>query len=212
MPLINYTSILEKISKVPRVKEIAYQNALERFETAKEEMLNFFDEHNITQELEEGPNGSNISGTLGGYGNLFSFIGFFEGEEPTDTIRKILIDLIKLNKTPSNIKTFKTSNRIEIKFRVRLPSLQEIYDNTPYPDNYRAGSWVKDLTRGGIQGLSYYLYDDDFGKYSQSRSTAGLQATTKKGSPIVIRSGNTSTPIEYISEILNLFKGTLKLV
>ena len=36
-----------------------------------------FDRHPITRELQQGPSSTNLSGTLGGTGNLFSFIGFY---------------------------------------------------------------------------------------------------------------------------------------
>ena len=55
---------------------------LSSFEKVKSEMIEEFLDHKVTQEIIAGPTADNISGTLGGYGNLFSYIGFNEGDEP----------------------------------------------------------------------------------------------------------------------------------
>ena len=39
-----------------------------------------FDRHPITRELQQGASSTNMSGTLGGTGNLFSFIGFLNNK------------------------------------------------------------------------------------------------------------------------------------
>ena len=53
--------------------------------------------HPVTQEIESGPNGYNQSGTLGGYGNLFSYIGFEEGMSPTEPLRRVLKKILKIH-------------------------------------------------------------------------------------------------------------------
>ena len=55
------------------------------FEKIKNQFLAEFSRHPITMELRGGANSSNISGTLGGYGNLYSFLGFDE-RDPTAKI------------------------------------------------------------------------------------------------------------------------------
>ena len=56
----------------------------------KQELLvKQFQTHPITVEIDGGPLATNSSGTLGGYGNLFSFIGFSSGSNPTSIIKKI---------------------------------------------------------------------------------------------------------------------------
>ena len=47
-----------------------------RINVLQEQMVEEFRSHPVTSELNDGPNASNTSGLLGGYGNLFSFIGF----------------------------------------------------------------------------------------------------------------------------------------
>jgi len=42
--------------------------------------LKEFDKHHVTRELSQGPAGVNLSNTLNGVGNLFSFIGFIKAK------------------------------------------------------------------------------------------------------------------------------------
>ena len=70
-----------------------------QFQDNKERALNEFDNHDVTQELLN-PEGGNISNTLGGYGDLFGFIGFKVGSEPTAPVRRVLESKIKF-KNPS---------------------------------------------------------------------------------------------------------------
>ena len=60
------------------------------FQMIKKELISDFNRHPVTVEIEAGPRASNTSGTLGGYGNLFSYIGFNESDRPTDAIRNQL--------------------------------------------------------------------------------------------------------------------------
>ena len=81
------------------VKETIKQNkvklqtqVVKAFEKIKREMILEFMNHPVTREILGGPNASNESGTLDGYGNLFSFIGFNEGEDPIEIILDLLND------------------------------------------------------------------------------------------------------------------------
>lgn len=121
-----------------------------------------FESHPVTQELEGGENASNISGTLGGYGNLFSFLGFSSGSDPTAPV-KTLIQKIFVNRT---VKT--TANGYQVK--VSVPTKQEFAAVTRLP--WEGGrSWLLDVERG-ISGLGAYLY----GRFTASRSGAGIQS------------------------------------
>jgi len=53
-------------------------------------MISEFLNHPITVEIKTGPYAENISGTLNGYGNLFSFIGFSDGDDPINPIEGLL--------------------------------------------------------------------------------------------------------------------------
>ena len=63
-----------KREAVPRIEKKLKQEALK--------LLVAFDDHEITKEIEAGPGARNSSGTLGGYGNLYTFIGFSRGQDP----------------------------------------------------------------------------------------------------------------------------------
>ena len=60
-----------------------------KLQKKQERLVKNFLTNKITIELKGGPTASNTSGILGGYGNLFSFIGFDAGTDPTDIIEKI---------------------------------------------------------------------------------------------------------------------------
>ena len=66
------------------------QEILPKVEQAQQEMIKDFSSHAVSAEIEGGPTASNLSGTLGGYGNLFSFIGFSQGEDPLSAIKDML--------------------------------------------------------------------------------------------------------------------------
>lgn len=143
-----------------------------------------FESHPVTQELEGGENASNISGTLGGYGNLFSFLGFNKGASPTTPV-KLLIQKILLDR---NIKT--TSNGLQIK--VNIPSKEEFAAVSRLP--WEGGrSWLLDMERG-ISGLGSFLY----GRFNASRSGGGIQSRYKY-------SNRAFRPVKYFSQMYNNF-------
>jgi hypothetical protein len=156
----------------------------EKFKKLKNELLLEFNNHLITQEIKLGPNGTNISGTLGGQSNLFAFIGFDSSDDP---IRPIL-DILE------NIEIrFVKDIEIGSLFTVSFPEPSDIFAVTPMP--WASGrSWAKGIEQG-ISGLGYLIKNNT----SLSRSGAALQSSVK------IRSGryrNTS----YISAILKKYK------
>ena len=72
----------QSVEYVNYVKQIVNQE----FQKYKQILISEFSSHPVTVELEGGVNASNISGTLGGRGNLFTFIGFNAGDNPTQPI------------------------------------------------------------------------------------------------------------------------------
>jgi hypothetical protein len=133
-------------------------------EVAKEKALfqQNFESHPVTQEIEGGENASNVSGTLGGYGNLFSFIGFNQGSNPTAPV-KFLIQSISLSK---NVRVSNAGFQIKI----NIPSKEQFGDVSKMP--WEGGrSWLLDMERG-ISGLGAFLY----GRFLGSRSGGGIQS------------------------------------
>jgi hypothetical protein len=154
---------------------------------AHREMIKEFESHPVTKEIESGPEGWNESGTLGGYGNLYSYIGFEEGMDPITPIRLIL-------KKALNIKSIPSSQRSMIlKFQVELPSKEEIFSASPMP--WVSGrSWAEGIEKG-ISGLGNYINRMTL----SGRSGQGIQTKNK------VRSGQFRNT-KYLSNILNNLK------
>lgn len=159
-------------------------NVTEKFKKLKNELLLEFNSHLITQEIKLGPNGTNISGTLGGQSNLFAFIGFDSSDDPIRPILDIL-ESIEIR--------FVKDIEIGCLFTVSFPEPSEIFAVTPMP--WASGrSWAKGIEQG-ISGLGYLIKNNT----SSSRSGAALQSSVK------IRSSRyKNTP--YISAILKKYK------
>jgi hypothetical protein len=142
-----------------------FEKALqEKFNILKDKMIDEFLNHPVTQEIMAGPLASNSSGSLNGYGNLFSFIGFEDSDEP---IKPILEKLQSIN--------FKYSGEIPSgnKFEISIPNPKEIFEITPMP--WASGrSWAQGI-ESGISGLGYYLNL----KSKNSRSGEGVQTSVK---------------------------------
>lgn len=171
-------------------KEVAkiYGKTLENSITAafnkiKREMIDEFRKHPITVEIKAGPYAENTSGTLEGYGNLFSFIGFDEGDNPTNAIEGLL-NLSKIERGPDTKDGFM--------MRIYIPSKEQIFAETPL--KWATGrSWAEAIERG-ISGFGQYLNTEAI----NSHSGTGIQIETK------VRKGKfKNTP--YISALLKKY-------
>lgn len=152
-----------------------------RFEELKKEMINEFLMHPITKEILGGPGAPNISGTLRGYGNLFSFIGFNKGDKPIAPIVKLL------EQTVMNVS--RVNPRGVINLNITIPSNRDIFAVTPMP--WATGlSWAQRIEQG-MPGFGEYLNKSS----SSSRSSQGLQTQND------IRSGGFSNA-PYISSFV----------
>lgn len=191
---INQAKINQALLKNPKmikfIRDEIYSLAEEYAEKNKQEMLNEFDNHPVTKEIENGPDASNISNTLAGDGNLFSYIGFNEGDNPTEVVRDILNNSVKVD---SRAKISADSKGLKINFPISAPTLSEIESQTPMP--FEGGrSWVRGIEKG-ISGFSNYI----FRKFIQgSRSGTGIQTESE------IRTGSFK-PTSYMKQILNKF-------
>jgi hypothetical protein len=191
---INQAKINQALLKNPKmikfIRDEIYSLAEEYAEKNKQEMLNEFDNHPVTKEIENGPDASNISNTLAGDGNLFSYIGFNEGDNPTEVVRDILNNSVKVD---SRAKISADSKGLKINFPISAPTLSEIESQTPMP--FEGGrSWVRGIEKG-ISGFSNYI----FRKFIQgSRSGTGIQTESE------VRTGSFK-PTSYMKQILNKF-------
>lgn len=181
---INKQKIQKEIFANRAVKKMVRDIVQKEVEKEKALFRQDFESHPVTQELEGGENASNVSGTLGGYGNLFSFLGFNNGSNPTSPV-KLLIQKILLDR---NVQT--TRNGFKIK--VNIPSKEEFAAVSKLP--WEGGrSWLLDMERG-ISGLGAYLY----GRFNASRSGGGIQSKYKY-------SNRTFRPVKYFSQMYNKF-------
>ena len=146
-------------------------------------MLAEFDSHPVTKEIEGGPNTTNRSGTLGGTGNLFSFIGFNKGDRPTKAVRRILEASTRLKGLKEN-----PDGSLGFEVIIEIPTKSEIKDSSPIPWA-AARSWVIGIEQG-LSGLGQFLV-----KPGAGRSGGGLEVS---GS---IRSGKFKNT-KYVSQIL----------
>lgn len=197
MARINQNAVKKDLQKALKsFQKEAMEEALKVFNKNKAELLQDFREHPVTKEIQAGPNASNTSSTLGGYGNLFSYIGFDkDSEDPTRIIEERLMKETEMSKTP----TFKIKgDEVVFEFNVNTVDKESLVKDTPMPFE-QGRSWVNGIEKG-ISGLSYYIYGKLLDK---SRSGSGLQSDTQ------IR-GLSYKPVKYMSEILNKFKRKFK--
>lgn len=189
---INKSILKNEISqaRAKALEKEAFIIANRILEDQKKEYLNNINNHPISQELINGPDSENISRTLNGEGNLYTFIGFNQGEKPVED----LIDLIDKN-TRIEKGEFKNDT---FTFRVSSPSLEELQVYTPMP--FEGGnSWLKSIEKG-ISGFSNYLYGLMF---NSSRSGRGIQSQNK------VRKASYK-PAKYFSLLYKNFIGSFK--
>lgn len=183
---INMSSVNRKVAQAQRLKNRMDKEAQDKFNQAKVKLLQDFDSHPVTQEIKEGPTGSNLSKTLGGYGNLFSFIGFNEGQDPTTIVREFLSSFIKLKKTS-------TKGSLNVNYSVTMPTMKDFgFAVMPWEGGK---SWVEGVEIG-ISGFNYYMSKAS----AVSRAGVGIQIDNQ------LRSRESSAGIEYMSQILRNFK------
>jgi hypothetical protein len=181
-------SLQKKIKSfaIKQVYKKKFDKVIEKAENLKSLMISEFQRHPVTQEIEAGNLADNVSRTLVGYGNLFTFIGFQIGDRPTDAILE-LFKSIKIAHNLSNDTLF---------LKIFYPTPEDVWAITPMP--WQSGrSWAKGI-ESGISGLNYYLLSSEFSE--SSRSGKGLQSENK------VRSMMKYTPTQYITTLLKKYK------
>jgi hypothetical protein len=153
------------------------------FEKKKTEMIADFLNHPVTIEIKGGIEAKNITNTLNGITNLYSFIGFPKAEDPITPIVEVL--------QTTNLRFLRVTSR-KIDFTAELPDPPDIWKVTPLP--YNVGrSWARSIETG-LSGLNFYL-----NKRKGSRSGLGVQSKKR------IRSVKFRN-IQYISAFLKKWR------
>lgn len=187
MATLDYKTLNINVGKLRVVKDAAFELAESKLDSAKNGLLNDFNSHPVTREINAGPFSSNISGTLGGYGNLFSFIGFESGSNPVEAVIN-LINKIRLVKS-SYVKS--VSNGLLISFRLNAPKISKFENETPMP--WASGrSWLTSIEKG-ISNFNSFL-----SKKLSGRSGGGTQSDKK------IRNSSFA-PVPYFTKMYSDF-------
>lgn len=153
------------------------------YERNKSDFFRSVENHPVTQEIKNGPDAQNISNTLGGKGNLFSFIGFGKSQNPIQDLLNVLEKSFSISKREK-----KDRNQ----YIIEHPTLEKIKNVTKMP--WETGnSWAERIEKG-ISGFSNYLYK----KSLSSRSGSAIQTNNR------VRSG-TYKRTNYLSTIINSF-------
>jgi len=184
-----FQRIEKQATKESSFKQEVRQVAQREFDPIYKQFLSNFDSHPVTMEIKGGTSATNISKTLGGIGNLFTYIGFAEGSDPIKNLR----DLLKFY----NIQYHNRKNYISI--QIEVPTKEEVFIATPMP--WATGrSWARGIERG-ISGLGQYLVKSKRMGRSRSGYAIETQAPIRGG-----RFSNTS----YISSLLKDYYKNIK--
>lgn len=191
---VDFKHVARLVSKSEKLRLKAQMEAGQLYLLSKQEMMIEFDNHPVTKEIEAGQMAQNLSGTLGGYGNLFSFIGFGGEDRPIDRLRDLLQSETKFNFIPE---TEREGNEISYIYSVTLPSDEQILEVTKMP--FEEGtSWALGIEKG-ISGFSNYLS----GFFRVSRSGGGIETQSQ------IKGGDFK-PMTYLKGIFRHFQQRFK--
>jgi hypothetical protein len=169
------------------VSSLIRQEWEKKIDYAQNQMIQSYETDPVTVEIDGGVLASNSSSTLGGKGNLFSFIGFEEGTDPTQPVKQLL-----KNKINFSVKALTNGN---FKIEIAAPTKEDLYNISPIPWN-PGRSWLDGIEKG-IAGLGSYVYKES----PSSRSGKGIQTKTTVGGRFSNRS--------YMSTILKEFLGNV---
>lgn len=198
MATIDYAAIHEKIAKSSTLQNAAKKEGLVKFRTAKDELFQDIDDHEVTKEIEDGRANpeSATSGILGNKGNLWGFLGFAKGSDPIAKLKALIDEKSRFFTSPT-VTTSK--DKIKFSFKIQYPERKDLEQETPF-DIWSSRSWLAGI-EDGIQGLerfAYFLFNK-----ATSRSGAGLQASRQLRNDQFRRQ-------PYITPILNKFRDKLK--
>ncbi len=176
MPQINQRELLLQLSMAePVLVKEALRVAKEQFfDPAVKQMEKDFEKDAVTRELVEGVDAVNYSKTLGDLGhregrNLYSFIGFTDGDDPLESIRERLDPEHPDGPKLKYVRGSQARNLV-FQFQILAPNKGAIYSSTPMP--WANGiSWAERIELG-IPGVTRFLNKTGL---KGSRSGGGIQ-------------------------------------
>ena len=167
---VNMDSIRTKAMNSPKVSSQAQKICKSKFNQAKASILKEFLGDIVTREIRGGANVSNSSGVLGGYGNLFSYIGFYDGFDPIAPIEEYIRNFPFVARSVGG-------RAGSLSIRIKFPSIERIKQLSGMPWE-EGNSWIMGIERG-ISGFSNYMYNA-----SMNRGRSGT-AIQNKNAPAV---------------------------
>jgi hypothetical protein len=189
---IDMVEINQQLAREPKMDRIARGRAVDRFDKAKSKLIEEYSNHPVTQEIIMGPRADNISNTLGGYGNIFSFFGFNAGDDPANKIYELLQSFrVKNRQKPAKARGKKS---IIFSYPTTAPSYRELEAQTPLP--WENKSWLTAVS-AGLSGFGHYVSSLKKRKRG-SRSEYAVQSTKK------FRTGKFRT-VSYFQKMYNNF-------
>lgn len=201
---IRQEMILRKLRAPNGRLEVLARNAAEdKIESKKEELVEILNSHPVSTELMGDGSEDGSSFLNGRSGNLRALIGFEDGTDPVSELQDLLTDNTALSNAPARRQ--QVGSTVTYHFTVNLPSLDFLYENTPYPDDHTSGSWLRGIEKG-IPGLRYYLFSTNPKKlksFKHSRSGFAIQARK-----VVRASPGRMTGVKYITAVFEKFKRT----
>ena len=185
---VDWKSIGRKIASSHKLNKELENVCKRKFRKSKAKLMNNFNNHPVTQEIIGGSSSQNVSGALEGYGNLFSFMGFASGTDPTKAVKNFLKSFISLNpkgRTRGNVR----------EYQVKIPSMDDFnFARMPWESG---NNWVRAVEMG-VSSFSYYMDK----AHKSSRSGGGIQIDNK------LR-GRSSTGMSYMTQLLEEFRKKL---
>ena len=191
MPQFNYLEIHRAIATSAQGEKRIRTVWENRLKESLVQLQDDFESHPVTQEIDGGPSPANpnISQTLGGEGNLFSFLGFHDSDNPLAPIREIIANDVKI---AVGVRRNYDRGSVKFRFSLRVPTTS-IREASPM--TWESGQSWTDAIERGTSGFSHYLWKKFI---VASRSGYGIQ------SKYTVRDGEFK-PRPYLTEIFNNF-------
>jgi hypothetical protein len=165
------------------VEDVAKNTLKERVNVLVDEI----EAHPISQEIRAGESSTNSSGALGGYGNLFTFLGGFDG----DVVGRIVQNIIAKSKLGRVTAVNSASKDILFRGDVAL-RLDQVDENLSFENR-----GVIDAVENGLGNFSNYVYHK--GKELDGSRTGPAVQSKKKFE------NRSYTPKEWIGSLLRAF-------
>ena len=205
----NIKNISRKIGNSKKIDREMEKVASRVTRQEKEKMVERFVSHPVSKEILGGTGATNSSGTLmGGYGNLYTFIGFPAGRRPIQDIVSLIQRRTFLIPKSGRKTRSKSSNKISRSYEINYIDETEIHNSVEARMPWESGSWIRGIEEG-ISSFSSYIHK----AFEGGRSKKGVQA--KKGGRAgggdqSIRAGAFIPVQGYVTKIIRDFKKNIR--